>query len=70
MSDRRDLQLLLGSGVPIIVIETHDEARFLDIDVAAVERVHALGPSLQRGKRVRALVARHVEHGAAAKERC
>ncbi len=29
MSDRHDLQLVMGSGVPIILIETHDEARFL-----------------------------------------
>ena len=29
MSDRRDLQLVMQSGVPIILIETHDEARFL-----------------------------------------
>ena len=31
MSDRKDLELVLQSGVPIVVIETHDEARFLDI---------------------------------------
>jgi SpoVK/Ycf46/Vps4 family AAA+-type ATPase len=29
MSDRHDLELVLGSGVPIIVIETADETRFL-----------------------------------------
>jgi hypothetical protein len=29
MSDRHDLQLVMSSGVPIILIETHDEARFL-----------------------------------------
>ena len=31
MTDRRDLQLLLQSGVPIVVIETADEGRFLDL---------------------------------------
>jgi len=31
MSDRHDLQLTLSSSVPIIVIETHDEARFLNM---------------------------------------
>ena len=29
MSDRHDLELVLGSGVPILVIETADETRFL-----------------------------------------
>lgn len=31
MGDRHDLQLTMGSSVPIIVIETHDEARFLNM---------------------------------------
>jgi len=31
MSDRRDLELVLRSGVPIIAIETTDEARFLEL---------------------------------------
>jgi len=31
MPDRRDLQLVLDSGVPIVVIQTTDEGRFLDM---------------------------------------
>jgi len=31
MNDRRDLELILGSGTPIVVIETTDEGRFLDM---------------------------------------
>ena len=31
MSDRHDLELVLNSGVPIVVIETTDEARLLDV---------------------------------------
>ena len=31
MNDRHDLQLVLGSGMPIIVIETADEGRFLEL---------------------------------------
>ncbi len=31
MTDRHDLELLLNSNVPIVVIETHDEARFLEL---------------------------------------
>ncbi len=31
MSDRRDLELVLASGTPLIVIETTDEARVLDL---------------------------------------
>lgn len=31
MSDRRDLELVLNSGVPIVVIETTDEARLLEL---------------------------------------
>jgi AAA+ superfamily predicted ATPase len=31
MTDRRDLQLVLRSGVPIVVIETTDEGRFLQL---------------------------------------
>ena len=36
MNDRRDLQLVLGSGAPLVVIETADEARFLQllVDIA------------------------------------
>ena len=31
MTDRRDLELVLRSGVPIVVIETADEGRFLEL---------------------------------------
>jgi hypothetical protein len=31
MNDRRDLELVLDSGVPIVVIETSDESRFLHL---------------------------------------
>src|SRR5688500_2442770 len=31
MSDRRDLELVLESGTPLIVIETTDEARVLEL---------------------------------------
>ncbi len=31
MPDRRDLELLLNSGVPIVVIQTADEGRFLEL---------------------------------------
>jgi SpoVK/Ycf46/Vps4 family AAA+-type ATPase len=31
MTDRRDLELILASNVPIVVIETHDEARLLKV---------------------------------------
>jgi SpoVK/Ycf46/Vps4 family AAA+-type ATPase len=31
MTDRGDLQLILSSGVPIVVIETSDEGRFLEL---------------------------------------
>ena len=31
MTDRNDLALVLSSGVPIVVIETTDEARFLEL---------------------------------------
>lgn len=31
MTDRHDLQLILNSGVPIVVIQTTDEARFLEM---------------------------------------
>jgi hypothetical protein len=31
MTDRHDLQLVLTSGAPIVVIQTTDEARFLEM---------------------------------------
>ena len=31
MNDRRDLELVLESGTPLIVVETTDEARVLDL---------------------------------------
>jgi SpoVK/Ycf46/Vps4 family AAA+-type ATPase len=46
MSDRRDLQLVLNSAVPIVVVETADEARFLEllIDIAVSNPVSAYRP--------------------------
>ena len=49
MNDRRDLELVLESGTPLIVIETTDEARVLEllreIALAAVrERVSSVVP--------------------------
>jgi len=31
MDQQRDLELILRSRVPIVVIETHDESRMLDL---------------------------------------
>lgn len=38
MGDLHDLELLLGSPIPIIVIETHEEGRVLDLFRLAVAR--------------------------------
>lgn len=38
MNDLRDLTLILRSRFPIVVVETHEETRFLDL----IERVAAL----------------------------
>jgi hypothetical protein len=46
MNDRRDLDLVLRSGVPLIVVETTDERRFLELltDVAAQQPAHGYLP--------------------------
>ena len=46
MGDRHDLQLTLSSSVPIIVIETHDEARFLGMltELAVSSTAHKYRP--------------------------
>ena len=38
MRDLHDLELLLGSGVPIIVVETHEEERVIELFRQAVVR--------------------------------
>lgn len=46
MTDRHDLQLVLNSGVPIVVIQTTDEARFLELltDIAVTTPADAYRP--------------------------
>lgn len=43
MTDRHDLELILKSGVPIVVIETHDEARLLELLVTLSLKQRAAG---------------------------
>jgi AAA+ superfamily predicted ATPase len=38
MSDRRDLELILRSSVPLVIVETSDEARFLDLLVTVANQ--------------------------------
>ncbi len=46
MTDRHDLELVLSSKVPIVVVETHDEARFLALlaDIAVQQRADSYRP--------------------------
>jgi hypothetical protein len=46
MNDRHDLELVLSSGTPIVVIETADETRFLELltDLAVVQRASSYRP--------------------------
>jgi hypothetical protein len=46
MNDRRDLELVLGSRVPIVVIQTTDEARLLALlaDIATSRPAHSYRP--------------------------
>ena len=46
MNDRRDLELVLNSGAPIVVIQTTDEARFLQLltELATSRPAHAYRP--------------------------
>jgi len=46
MNDRRDLELVLESGAPIVVIETSDETRFLQLltELAVAQRASSYRP--------------------------
>src|SRR6188508_2510039 len=46
MNDRHDLELVLDSGTPIVVIETADETRFLELltDLAVAQRASSYRP--------------------------
>ncbi len=46
MNDRHDLELVLDSGTPIVVIETADETRFLQLltDLAVAQRASSYRP--------------------------
>jgi hypothetical protein len=46
MNDRHDLELVLDSGAPIVVIETSDESRFLQLltDLAVAQRASSYRP--------------------------
>ena len=71
MNDRRDLELVLESGTPLIVIETTDEARVLELlrEIALARSASAYRPLFRWSDHGRFAAARSRSRGATAQRR-